>query len=205
MKLYLSSYELGNEIDYLKNWITENDNNIALIANARDLKEKNESEIKKINNYAKLLENVGFKVDIVDLKKYFNNNEELYLDFKKYKAFCVIGGNVFVLRQAMKLSGFDKFLVDNKDNNILYMSWSAGSCVLSNSLKGLELVDNPVNPYNEDAIIYDGIGFLEDLFVPHYKSNHKESELIDNLVEYLEKNNIKFNAFHDGDVLIKEI
>lgn len=35
MKLYLSSYKLGNDTDYLRNWISNNDNKILLIPNSR--------------------------------------------------------------------------------------------------------------------------------------------------------------------------
>lgn len=204
MKLYLSSFELGNKTDILKQWVEKNDNKILLITNARDLKENKKEEQEKIRSYCELLQNIGFKVEILDLQKYFYKEEELNKYLKNYKAFCVIGGNVFVLRIAMKLSGFDKFLIENKYSNLLYIGWSAGSCVLSKKLNGLNLVDEPVNPYNTDEIIYDGIGFLDKIFVPHYKSDHKESYLIDNVVNYLIENKIEFDTFKDGEVLIKD-
>lgn len=205
MKLYLSSFKLGNKIEVLKDWIKSNENKIALIPNSRDLKEKNEEEKEKILGYAKLLQDIGFDVEIIDLKDFFDNKKELNNEMKRFSAFCVVGGNVFVLRAAMYLSGFDKFLIENKNKNLLYIGWSAGSCVLSKSLKGLNLVDEPINPYNNDGVIYEGVGFLEKLFVPHYKSNHKESDLIDNVIEYCKNNNIEYDALHDGEVIIKEI
>ena len=42
MILYLSSYKLGNKTEFLKKWINENGNKLALIVNARDAKEQNE-------------------------------------------------------------------------------------------------------------------------------------------------------------------
>ncbi len=36
MKLYLSSYKIGNNKDILKNWITIHGNIIMIISNARD-------------------------------------------------------------------------------------------------------------------------------------------------------------------------
>jgi dipeptidase E len=50
----------------------------------------------------------------------------------------------------MKLSGLDNVLrrFAIEDNGILYGGYSAGICVLSPSLKGLELVDDITkNPY----------------------------------------------------------
>ena len=100
MNLYLSSYKLGNETAYLKKWIKENGNSILLVKNARDAKEQNEEEKCIIDENIKMLEEVGFNVTILDLKEYFNKSNELK-DFitYNYKAFCVIGGNVFVLRK----------------------------------------------------------------------------------------------------------
>ena len=48
MKLYLSSYRLGDKVDYLKKWISENGRKILLIVNARDAKVQDETEKKKV-------------------------------------------------------------------------------------------------------------------------------------------------------------
>lgn len=121
MILYISSKQLGTETDFLKNWIKKNDNRILLIANALDAKDKIKIE-KNVENDKKILNQIGFDLTVVDLKQYFNNQEKLVKDFSKYKAYCVIGGNVFVLRQAMKLSGFDEYLKSiSNDNNYLYI------------------------------------------------------------------------------------
>ena len=37
MKLYLSSYKIGDKKEELRNWVKEHDNKIALIANSRDM------------------------------------------------------------------------------------------------------------------------------------------------------------------------
>lgn len=158
MVLYLSSYKLGNRIDVLKKWIEKNNNKILLIPNARDAKEKTKEEKRIIESDKKSLEDIGFSVTILDLKKYFNREEELKTYIKKqYNAVYVLGGNTFVLRQAMKLSGLDKYIIENKNNDFLYAGYSAGICVLARSLDGIELVDKKINPYNLDEVISDGI------------------------------------------------
>ena len=205
MILYLSSYKLGNKTEFLKKWINKNGNKLALIVNARDAKEQNDIEKEKINENIKMLEDIGFEVNILNLKKYFNNNS-LNKELTKFDAFCAIGGNVFVLRQAMKLSGFDKYLKENINNNkLLYIGYSAGSCVLAKKLDGLHLVDEPINPYNSDDVIYDGVGLLNYCITPHYKSNHKESILIDKVVQYMKKNKKNYKTLCDGDVIIEEL
>lgn len=206
MKLYLSSYKIGNYENELKNWIKENGNKILLIPNSRDIYPESERKTNGINNDILLLEQIGFDVKILSLEDYFGNYNKLKQDLKDYRAFWAIGGNTFVLRKAMQLSGFDKYLIEisNKDN-YLYGGYSAGICVLAPSLKGLNLVDEPINPYNDENIIYDGIGLIDYLPVPHYKSDHPESELVDNVVKYCDDNEITYETLSDGDVFIQEI
>ena len=202
MKLYLSSYKLGNKIDELKSWIKEHGNKIVLIPNSRDIYEDSERLRNGILNDKMMLEEIGFDVDIISLKDYFNNQEKLFEDFNKYNAFFVIGGNTFALRKAMQLSGFDGYLINQVDNdNFLYAGYSAGICVLSPNMKGLELVDEPLNPYNDESVIYDGIGILDYVIVPHYKSDHPESHLVDEVVDYMNENGVKYVTLSDGDVL----
>lgn len=204
MILYLSSNKLGNKTDFLKDWIENNSKKIVLITNARDAKIQNNEEKEKLNKNIEMLKEIGFEVNILDLKEYFGNNELLNKELKKYNSFCVIGGNVFVLRQAMKLSGFDQYLINNRDNNkLLYIGYSASSCVLTKNLDGFQLVDEPINPYNDENIIYEGVGLLDYCIVPHYKSNHKESALIDDVVQYMQEKRIKYKALSDGDVIIQ--
>ena len=53
------------------------------------------------------LEELGFKVELLDLRKYFGQKELLRRELQNIHAFYAIGGNTFVLRKAMQLSGFD--------------------------------------------------------------------------------------------------
>ena len=203
MVLYLSSQKFGKDDFYLKEWINTHNNKILLIFNALDAKEK-----EKINNNIKedvsLLEKIGFDVNIIDLKEYFDKYAELKQICQNYHAFCVMGGNVFVLRQAMKYSGFDIFLKEIKENdNYIYISYSAGSCVLSGQLDVLRKVDDPIDFYNKGEIIYDGIGLISYTFIPHYKSNYHKANLIDEIVNQCKNEKINYKAFKDGEVTIE--
>lgn len=203
MKLYLSSYKLGNDTSYLKEWLKENDNKILMISNSKDYKPFDDEEKEKLEYNVKLLEEVGFNVTLLDLRKYFNDNEKLLEDIKEYKAFFVRGGNVFVLRKAMNLSGFDKYLINNRENdNILYIGESAGTCVLGKTLNGLDILDGPINVYNRDSVMYEGVGLLDFTIVPHYKSEYIGIKIVDDTVEYMEKHNIKYKTIKDGEVII---
>lgn len=206
MKLYLSSYKVGNKAEELEKWIVEHNNKICLIPNSRDIYPEGERKTEGIQKDVKELEDLGFEVTVISLKDYFNNKEELYERLEKFSAFYVIGGNTFALRQAMYLSGFDKFLKSIENNpNYLYAGYSAGICVLAKDMHGLDVCDNPnINPYGIETI-WEGLGYFDYIFLPHYKSNHKETKLIDDSVEFCIKNNIKFKTLRDGDVILEDI
>lgn len=206
MQLYLSSYKLGNKQEILKSWIKEHGNKIILIANSRDIWEdgpRKEAGIKRDTNS---LEELKFEVKNLSLKDYFGQYEKLKQQLEGYYAFYVIGGNVFALRQAMKYSGFDQYLKKiSRDNRYLYAGYSAGICVLAPRLDGMHLVDEPLNPYNSEAVTYEGIGLIDYVPAPHYKSDHPESKMIDDVVEYLNQNNVKYKTLQDGDVIIENL
>lgn len=203
MILYLSSQKFGNNISLLKDWIEDHNNKLLLIFNALDAKSE-EKINNNINEDINLLKQIGFDIKVIDLKDYFGKQEDLKNEFIKYSTYCVMGGNVFVLRQAMKYSGFDEFLLEISNNpNYMYIGYSAGSCVLCNNLTILDIVDEPISFYKNSDVIYDGIGLIDYLIIPHYKSNYHKSYLIDETVEKCKKENIEFKTITDGDVIIK--
>lgn len=208
MKLYLSSYKLGNQSDELKKWIQSSKNNkIALIDNSKDAYLDEKRKITGIENNTKDLEELGFEVILLDLKKYFGKKELLKSDLQDIYAFYVTGGNTFVLRKAMKLSGFDELLLEYSNNkDYLYAGYSAGICCLCKDMSALSIMDEPfVDPYNTGLPpIYNGIGFIEELIIPHYDSCHKESELASETVKYCKKFKINYQTIRDGEVLIKD-
>src|SRR5690349_22762975 len=96
------------------------------------------------------------------------------------------GGNVFVLRAALARSGADVVLAGlMAADALVYAGYSAGSCVLSPSLRGLELVDDPAavtRAYGAPPV-WDGLALLTEAFVPHYRSpGHPETAAIERVV-----------------------
>ncbi len=174
MKLYLSSEGLEKNKYILEEWKKNNGNKILVIPNGKDyVGEKTREKI--IEEKTTCLTNMGFEIKILDLREYFNKEEALKKDIIEYRCFYVMSGNVFVLRQAMKLSGFDKYIKEiSKKEEYLYIGYRAGSCVLSPTLRYLDLIYEPINPYNNGPIIYDGINLINYVFVPHYKSKRKK-------------------------------
>lgn len=203
MLLYLSSYKLGNEIEVLKNWIKEHGNQIVLIANSRDWSPESERKEESILRDCAILKEIGFDVKRIDLREYFGKEEKLRQDLEKERAFFVIGGNTFTLRLAMKYSGFDNYLIEiSNSDKYLYAGYSAGICVLAPRLNGLDLVDEPINPYNSEGALYEGLNILDFVPVPHYKSDHPESQLVEKVVELFEVKKVNYKALKDGNVII---
>ena len=203
MKFYLSSYKIGKKAEKLKE--LARGKKIGFIPNALDYvepKARQESNKKDMKD----LSDLGIDVEMLDLKDYFGKKEELKKKIDNLGGVWIRGGNTFVLRQAMKISGFDEIIKNMKRKDFLYGGYSAGICILAPSLKALQQVDKPdIMPYEESKeVIWDGLGILDYIILPHYKSDHPESAEIDKEVEFCKKNNIPFKTLRDGEVIIIE-
>ncbi|NER15109.1 type 1 glutamine amidotransferase-like domain-containing protein [Leptobacterium flavescens] len=207
MKYYLSSYKFGNQIKELKRLIPQN-NKIGHINNSRDWVGADPERVNKHQQEEiELLNEIGFKAEPLDLKEYFNKTEELKSKLNSLGGIWVSGGNTFVLRMAMKLSGFDRIFKELiTRNDFLYGGYSAGICILSDSLKSIDIVDDPNNfPYKGiNKPIYEGLGVFNYSFMPHYDSDHFESEAIGKEIQRCIDNKWLFKALRDGEVIIVE-
>lgn len=205
MKFYLSSYKIGNEIEKFKQLVPNK--MIGYIPNALDFSnadpKRRHEHVKK--DMKSLLE-LGLECELLDLKLYFDNQEALKTKLHQLQAIFISGGNVFVLRQAMGLNGFDSILREMKDSdtNFLYSGYSAGCCVGSKDLDPYKLVDDSTDtPYEEQKnLIWEGLGFIDYTFLPHWDSNHPESEAINDVLAYCKKNNLPYKTVKNGEVII---
>lgn len=202
MKFYLSSYEIGNETEKLKNLVSNG--RIGYIPNARDFTGADPDRVIKRNEKdMNSLSGLGLRVEMLNLKDYFNKQDELENKIKELGAIFISGGNVFVLRQAMKLSGLDEILQNLKDPDFLYAGYSAAGCVLGENLNGMDIVDPLDTPYKEQKeIIWEGLNLVNFRFMPHWNSGHAESSDIDKEIEFCRENNIEYKAIRDGEVII---
>lgn len=202
MKFYLSSFKVGKETEKLKEMTKGK--KIGFVNNALDFvdaKIQAETDQKNMQD----LRDLGIEVEILDLRDYFGKTEELKMKVGDLGGVWVRGGNTFVLRQAMRLSEMDKILKNMDREDFFYGGYNAGGCVLSPSFKGLEIVDDAtITPYEDKTITWDGLGLINYLFLPHYKSDHHESEDVDKVVQYYEKEGIVYKTLRDGEVIIIE-
>ena len=203
MRFYLSSYKVGNETEKLKRMVPAG-KKLGFIPNALDYvdalprKESNEKNMRDLTT-------LGIDVEMLDLQDYFGKSKELQKKVGELGGVWVRGGNTFVLRQAMRLSGMDEILMHMDRKDFFYGGYSAGGCVLSPKLDYLQIADDPtVMPYTQKQTIWEGLGLIDFAFLPHYRSNHPESADVEKEVEYCKKNNIPFKTLRDGEVMIIE-
>ena len=106
----------------------------------------------------------------------------------------------------MRLSGFDVIIKKLKKRAILYGGYSAGVCVLSPTLHGLELMDDvSQKPYGDDIeTVWEGLGLIDFSVIPHYQSNHPETDSANPIIQYFVDNKVPFRIMSDGDVIIIE-
>ena len=202
MKLYLSSFRVGNQAAKLRAFASGK--LIGLIPNALDYVEA-EARAKSNAKGIQEVSDLGIDVEMLDLKEYFGARTELEAKLGSLGGLWVRGGNTFVLRQAMRLSGFDTLVTDMAGADFLYGGYSAGVCVLAPRLEGLQQVDDPTaSPYADSPVIWEGLGILDYLVLPHYKSDHPESADVDKEVEYCTREGIPFRTLRDGEVIIIE-
>jgi dipeptidase E len=203
MRLYLSSFKIGEHFDSLSSMY--GDSQIGYVANALD----HVSDCTWLENWIKSdieqLTSLGLRTRRLDLRDFFASDMEIGPVISELGGIWISGGNVFVLRQAMKLSGLDAWLLSARvPEGFVYGGYSAACCVLAPSLNAYAIVDDPsVHPYEQNAkTIWDGLGLLDFAFMPHFQSQHPESRLIDQEIAYCEEHGIAYRTFRDGEVLI---
>ena len=203
MRLYLSSFKFGNHIEKLGELVGTG-KEVAVILNARDYKSPEERS-KYLDWEIEMLNSVGFNAEELDLRNYFGKEKDLENLLNEKQLVWIDGGNTFLLRRAMRQSGFDNIIQELlKDDKIVYAGFSAACVVLQKDMHGLDLVDDPniISEGYEKETIWEGLGLIDFYLAVHYKSDHPESAMVDKEVEFCEKNNIPYKTLRDGEVLI---
>ena len=204
MKYYLSSYRIGDETQTLQELLQGK--TVGYIPNAGDFSDVDPVLYTEITaRDTKDLEDLGINVELLDLKKYFNNKDVLEEKLETLDGIWIRGGNVFVLRQAMKLSGLDELLINNcvQRDDFVYAGYSAAGCVLSPSFECYKIVDVPEAPYEQwKEVIWEGLGLIDVAFMPHFDSDHGESADIDKEIQLCKESNMPYKALRDGEVWI---
>lgn len=204
MNLYLSSYRIGNRGAELAAMLGPS-KHIAVVRNAVDFSSDEERHRRGREQERAELADIGISSADLDLRDYFGSPGALRRDLLEFSGLWVVGGNTFVLRRAMALSGLDAALRERDDDDAFtYAGYSAGACVLAPTLRGIHLADEPeVLPLGYTGEVpWDGLGLIPFCIAPHYRSDHPESPLIEGVVEYFVANRIPFIPLRDGEAYI---
>lgn len=206
MRLYLSSYRIGDRAGSLLA-LLGNGRRAAIIENALDGISQSARDLYRTEVYDPAMElaSLGIAGTPLDLRDYFGRPDALANALSAYDLVWVMGGNSFVLRRAMKQSGFDDVITAMlEEDAIVYGGFSAGAVVAAPSLEGIHLMDDPdeVPPGYDPEPVWDGLGLIDHAIVPHYRSPHTESAAADRAVRHLMGRGLRYRALRDGEVIV---
>ncbi|HEX7858467.1 MAG TPA: Type 1 glutamine amidotransferase-like domain-containing protein [Sphingobium sp.] len=206
--LYLSSYMLGDHADRLLAMAGGAGARMAVLTNALDaipLEAQLNFVRTKYDPLTYFFQN-GFDPSLFDLRRYFGRPHELASLLRQYRIIWALGGNSFLLRRAMRDSGFDTILPDLLKRGIVYAGWSAGACVAGDLMSAVAAMDEPnvtAPGYLTTDPIETGLGLLPYQIIPHYESDHPETSAARGAVEWAMKHGVKYVPLRDGEVIIE--
>jgi len=205
MRLYLSSYRFGDRASELRGMASGSA--AVVIPNALDFSDDLARRKASIAREMAELGDLGFAARELDLRRFFGNSDGLAEELEEVAFIWVVGGNAFLLRRALKLSGLDAYLCGRRhEPTLLYGGYSAGAIVATPTLRGIERVDSPsvVPEGYEPAVVWDGLGWVPYSIAPHYASNHPDSHGMGAVIDYFTQNGMPFRAIRDGEVIIAD-
>ncbi len=204
MRLYLSSFRNGDHTHRLLA-LRHTDRPVAVIANAVD---DAPAAIRReaFTGERERLGTIGLTCEEVDLRDFAGDEAALEAKLRGFEIAWLRGGNVFALRYAMALSGADRVLPGLlAEDAIVYAGYSAGPCCLAPSLRGLEACDDVsvVRRLYGAEPIWDGLGVIDEAFVPHLDSpGHPETELLASVAATYAREGVPHLRLRDGDVYV---
>ena len=205
MRLYLSSFRMGDHPEHLVALAGGDSRRRVVIANAMD---DAPPQVRRAGVELELAALSGLGLDAVelDLRGYFGQERRLRRDLAGVSMAWLRGGNVFMLRYALYRSGADVMFQDLlAADSLVYAGYSAGPCVLSPSLRGLELVDDAdaVTRVYGAPPVWEGLALLGEAFVPHYGSpGHPETAAMERVVTRYRAEGVAYRTLRDGQALL---
>lgn len=123
---------------------------------------------------AKMTE-MGFTYDVYDIKG--KDATTLRQELSTYDVIYVTGGNTFYLLHHARLSGFDVVIKDLINRGVVYIGGSAGSCIMSPTIKHVMTLDHPEQV--PELTDYTALNLVPQLIVPHagrkkYTARHEQ-------------------------------
>ncbi|CAG9250358.1 putative Dipeptidase E [Paraburkholderia unamae] len=204
MRMYLSSFDVGARPEQLVG-LVGGQLRAAIVVNALDHREA--ARAQWLESQTIKLRALGFTVQELDLRQFFGTTDRLDETLEQFDAVWVNGGNAFILRRAMKQSGFDVVIADLLERDrIVYSGFSAAAVVASSTLRALDHVSDPteVPPGYDPAVVWDGLGILPFSLVVHFQSDHPESEAVGEEVAFYERHQMPYRTLKDGEAFVMD-
>jgi dipeptidase E len=172
------------------------DSRVAVVLNAQD-RAGRRARRRALAEETDHLAGAGLAPAELDLRRYYRRRGSVSDALDDLDLLWVAGGNVFVLREAMRRSGFDAAL-SGRERPLTYVGWSAGACVCGPTLRGLELVD-PLPRGLKPT--WEGLGLVDFALVPHYHSGPPLGAEIDRVVAFWNAQGTPHRALRDGEMI----
>ncbi|MCQ4122015.1 Type 1 glutamine amidotransferase-like domain-containing protein [Rhodococcus tibetensis] len=173
MRLFLSSYRFGADPAPLMS-LVGSPGRVGVIASAADAWPPAARASAVVSDMTPL-RRLGFSPEEVDLRDYIRtqNGEtgRLRDRLAGLGMLWVRGGNTFVLRAQMARSGADDVIRDLlRNDSLVYAGYSAGACVMTPTLRGLDSSDDPAEVVETCGMepIWEGLGVVPFAIVPHH-------------------------------------
>ena len=208
MNLFLTSYGLGGHDALLLDMAGGPAARMAIITNALDA-----VPIEAQQAYWRIRPDVliemtvlGFDASLIDLRRFFGRPDDLATILRPYRAIWAVGGNSFLLRRAMRDSGFDAVVREKLADGCLYGGMSAGACVAGGDLQPVAMMDSPderAPGYASDDSIMSGLGLVPFTIIPHYDSDSAEAEEAAQGVAFAEAQGVPHVGLRDGEVIVR--
>jgi len=206
MRLYLSSYRIGDRAGALLALLGSG-KRAAIISNALDNVSPAARDLHRRETYDPHAElgSLGIVGEDLDLRHYFGMPRRLAETLAGFDLLWVVGGNAFVLRRAMRQSGFDRLIVEMLDrDDIVYGGFSAGAVVAGTTLVGIDLMDDPAETPSGYApgVVWEGLGLVDHAIVPHFRSRHPDAEAAERAGKHFASRRVPYRALRDGEVIV---
>lgn len=206
MRLYLSSFRMGDRFDELVAVLGPGAK-VAVVSNALDFipADARRAYARTGFDAQRVLIERGLDAFDLDLRSHFGAAQTLDAVLADVRLVWAVGGNAFLLRRAMRQSGFDRWLPSRlQEGTLVYGGWSAGAVVAGPDLDGIELMDDPavIAEGYETTAVRDGLGLVDFTVVPHYRSDHPEAEAAERAAVFRRQRGLPFRTLRDGEVIV---
>lgn len=206
MRLYLSSFRMGDRFDELVAVLGPGAK-VAVVSNALDFipADARRAYARTGFDAQRVLIERGLDAFDLDLRSHFGAGQTLDAVLADVRLVWAVGGNAFLLRRAMRQSGFDRWLPSRlQEGTLIYGGWSAGAVVAGPDLDGIELMDDPavIAEGYETTAVRDGLGLVDFTVVPHYRSDHPEAEAAERAAAFRRQRGLPFRTLRDGEVIV---